>query len=530
MQSRCATAITILMFLVSFGLAAEETLDLVTVNRILDEGLNRSEVMETFSYLTDVIGPRLTGSPKHQEASEWTRQQLAEWGLVNARVVPFPFGDGWSFTRSEVRMLVPREVPLVAFPLAWTPGTAGPVRGPVMRMVIESEEELADFKGQVEGKILLLDPAREPGVDPGEPSFSRFTASQLDELLPFEIPSEEGIDWDEFYVNEWKLTQAMAEFLVAEKALAVVKVSTRDNGLVRQTGWGSWGVHGAHRGVAAVTISSEGYNRILRLLDREIAVELEINVAARFHEDDQFSYNTMAEIPGSDLGDEVVLVGAHLDSWHAATGATDNGAGCAVMMEAMRILAALEVKPRRTIRIGLWSGEEQGYFGSIFYVNEHLAARPEPDDAEQLALPPSLRDWTWPITTKPDHGKLSAYFNLDNGAGKVRGIYAQQNSAVRPIFAAWLEPFADFGAATVTLQNATGTDHIPFDAVGIPAFQFIQDDLDYWPRTHHSNIDDYEHVPREDLMQASMVIASFAYHAAMRDQMLPRKPLPQGPQ
>ena len=278
-------------------------------------------------------------------------------------------------------------------------------------------------------------------------------------------------------------------------------------------------------------MSAAQWNRVARLLDRKIEVEVEIDVKATFHEDDTNGYNVVAELPGTDKKGEVVMLGAHLDSWHPGTGATDNAAGSAVMMEAMRILKAIDAKPRRTVRIGLWGGEEQGLLGSRAYVNEHFASRPEPKEAGPDELPSFMRNEPpAPMTLKPDHAKLSAYFNLDNGTGKIRGVYLQGNAAVKPIFEAWMEPVKDLGATRITMRNTGGTDHQSFDAVGLPGFQFIQDPIEYMDGTffgtHHTNMDIYDRLQREDLMQAAVVIATFAYNAAMRDEMLPRKPLP----
>jgi Zn-dependent M28 family amino/carboxypeptidase len=275
-----------------------------------------------------------------------------------------------------------------------------------------------------------------------------------------------------------------------------------------------------------VVLIPEDYNRILRLLERGPEVELEVDVDAAFLDGDPTANNTVAEIPGTGAAGEVVMVGAHLDSWHGGTGATDNAAGCAVAMEAVRILRALAVAPRRTIRIALWSGEEQGLLGSAAYVAEHFASRPEPEDPAERELPPGLRQNPGPLTVKPDHTRLTAYFNLDNGGGRIRGVYTQENVAVEPIFTAWLAPFRDLGAGTVTARNTRGTDHQSFDRVGLPGFQFVQDGLDYTSRTHHTVADGYDHLVRDDLIQASVVLASFLYHAAMRPEMLPRKPLP----
>jgi Zn-dependent M28 family amino/carboxypeptidase len=278
--------------------------------------------------------------------------------------------------------------------------------------------------------------------------------------------------------------------------------------------------------VTALVLSAEHYNRISRLLDRKLDVEMEVDVKASFHDEDLNSYNVIAEIPGTDKKGELVMLGAHLDSWHAGTGATDNAAGSAVVMEAIRILKALDVKPKRTIRVGLWTGEEQGLLGSRAYVAEHFASRPEPNDPEERELPAFMRRSGGPISLKPEHERFSVYFNLDNGTGKIRGIYTQQNAGAAPIFEAWLAPFRDLGATTVTNRNTGGTDHQSFDAVGLPGFQFIQDQADYQTRTHHTNLDVYDRLQREDMMQASVIMAAFAYHAAMRDGRFPRKAMP----
>ena len=509
----------------------EAPADLSMMTRIRDEGFHRSQVMDTLFHLTDVIGPRLTGSPQLKEANDWTRQRFESWGLSNAHLEGYPFGRGWSFSACEVRMVSPRETPLLALPRAWTPATSGPVRGEVMKAKIGSEKDLEDLKGKVAGKVLFVDDPWE-FEDPEDPQFQRYSKEQLEKLGDFEIPGEER-NWRKVAIERWRLRSAINEFMEKEKALAVVEVSNRPNGIVRVTGGGSW-EPGKSVGVPNVVMAAEHYNQILRLIDDsdgddDKPVELEIDVAARFHDGDMKAYNTVAEIPGTDKRDEIVMAGAHLDSWHAGTGATDNAAGSAVVMEAARILKALGVKPRRTLRFVLWTGEEQGLIGSIAYVQQHFATRPENKDPEQKDLPERFRTDTWPLTLKPEHAKVAAYFNLDNGTGKIRGIYTEENAAVQPIFESWLAPFADLGATTVT-QNATGgTDHVPFDRVGLPGFQFIQDQMDYNTRTHHSNLDTYDHLRREDMMQASVLMAAFLYDAAMRPEPLPRKPLPQEP-
>ncbi|MGB5815680.1 MAG: M20/M25/M40 family metallo-hydrolase, partial [Thermoanaerobaculia bacterium] len=488
----------------------------------------RSRVMETLRYLTDTIGPRLTGSPALKEANDWTRDQLEQWGLESAQLEPWgPFGRGWSFSRSAVHVLEPRRVPLIALPRGWTPGTDGPIQGMAMKVKIESEEDFEEYQGKLDGKILLLADSREI-KSPEQADFERYAPGELAELAEFEIPPAEREEWIVKARERYKLNKALNEFLVAEGALATLDISSRDNGIIRLRSAGSR-EPGESVGVPSLAVAVEQYNWLVRLVEDDVEVILEIDVETQFHDDDLMAYNTLAEIPGTDKRDEIVMVGGHLDSWHPGTGSNDNASGCAVAMEAVRILQALGVRPRRTIRIGLWGGEEQGYLGSRSHIAEHYATRPEPEDPEERELPFYLWDQQWPIETKPAHAKLSGYFNLDNGSGKIRGIYTQGNAAMTPIFEAWLEPFHDLGADTVTNRDTGGTDHIPFDRVGLPGFQFIQDKLDYFTRTHHSNLDVYDHAQREDLIQASVIMASFAYHAAMRDDMLPREPMPQEP-
>lgn len=523
---RISLALTLFAF--TGAAAAEEPIDWDAVNLIRDEGFARSEVMETLRQLTDEMGPRLTGSPRGQAASRWTRAQFEQWGLENAELHSWgPFGRGWSFSRAAVHMTAPRATPLMALPKAWTPGTKKAVRGEAMKIAeIESEEDLEQYRGKIKGKILFTAEARELGTA-DTPAFQRRTADDLAAMAAFPIPGEPSMFREKFR-KRWALRKKLNEFLVEEKALAIVDLSSRDGGTLRLGGAGSR-EPGESVGVPALAMALEHYNWILRLLDEGETVELEIDVRAEFHDDDLNAYNTIAEIPGSDLAHEVVMLGGHLDSWHSGTGSNDNAAGSAVMMEAVRILKAVGLEPRRTIRIALWTGEEQGLLGSQAYVKDHFATRPETEDPEQLELPSFLRDRTWPIEPKAEHEHFSSYFNLDNGSGKIRGVYAQSNLAAKPIFERWLEPFHDLGADTVVTRNTGGTDHLAFDRVGLPGFQFIQDQLDYSTRTHHTNLDVYDHAVADDLKQASVIVASFVYHAAMRDERFPRKPMPQKP-
>lgn len=526
------TLVLILLALTALPLVAEEPVDLAMMTRIRDEGLHHSQVMDTLFHLTDVIGPRLTGSPQLKAANDWTRDQLTRWGLANAHLEGYPFGRGWSFSTCQVRLTSPRTAVLLAYPKAWTPGTSGPIHGPVIRVKAEAPADLDAYRGKVAGKVLLLDDAREfkpPGDAKAPPdlgSFAdqpeRYSREDLEKLAEFES-RERDPNRRASALKRRQMREALQEFAAKEKALATVEASSRNEGILGVAGGGSWEAGKAAK-VPGLVVAAEHYNEILRLLEHDEPVELEIDVAARFYEDDPQAYDTVAEIPGTDKRDELVLAGAHLDSWHTGTGATDNAAGSAVVMEAARILKALGVKPRRTIRFALWTGEEQGLLGSHAYVRQHFAAHPGEKDVQDYP-----REETWPLQIKPEHARVSAYFNLDNGGGRIRGIYAQENAAVRPIFAAWLAPFADLGADTVTLRNTGSTDHVEFDGVGLPGFQFIQDQLDYFSHTHHTDLDTYDHVPPRDLMQASVLMAAFLYDAAMRPELLPRKPLPQGP-
>ena len=505
-----------------------ESVDLDRVNEIRNKAMHRSQVMDHVDHLTDVIGARLTGSPAMLEANEWTREQLAEWGLEEARLEAFEFGRGWSFEDVSVQLTEPRLQPLIAYPHAWTPGTDGPVAGPLKRVNLDSKEALEEYEGKLEGKILLLDEASDFDKDK-RPAFDRHDDDLLEAIQKFPIPEADGPDWPQRAVDRWRLREKRNAFLEEEGVVATVHASSRDFGIVRVMA-GAGHDEDAHPGVPSVQMANEHYNMLLRLTEGGQEPEIALDVEAQFHEDDSDAYNTLAEIPGRGrAGREVVMAGAHLDSWHAGTGATDNAVGVAVVMEAVRILQELDVQPRRTIRVALWSGEEQGLLGSRAYVDEHIATRPEHTDEDQLELPERFREDTWPIEPRDGHDRHVAYFNVDNGSGRIRGIHAQENAAIAPVFESWLEPFHDLGADTVTLRNTGSTDHVPFDAVGIPGFQFIQDRLDYFTRTHHSHLDTRDHVEREDLMQASAVLASFLYHAAMRDEPLPRKPMPEAP-
>jgi len=508
------------------GLLSQEKVDLETITRIRYEGFRESKVMELASGLMDSIGERLTGSPNMKRANEWTRDQLTAMGLSNAHLEPWgPFGRGWANQYVNVRMTSPDIVPLLAYAKAWTPGTNGVVTGKCARVTIEDKKDFDKYRGKLAGMIVIQGPDAEVKTITEAP-FKRLGDDDLSKLSEYEVPAERSAFRLAEIAKRRQFIKDLNQFFADEKVLAVIDHSrgTAGGGTVFVQSGGSFKT-GETTTVPQLTMASEHWSRIARLLQQKKDVTLELNVSNTFYDDDPMQYDTIAEIPGSDKKDEVVMLGAHLDSWHAGTGATDNGAGSVVMMEAVRILKALDIKPRRTIRIGLWSGEEEGLLGSQGYVERHFGSRPPMEDPNMKGMPTLLRREAGPVTVKPEQAKISAYFNVDNGSGKVRGIYLQENAAVAPIFEAWMRPFRDLGMTTLSMRNTGGTDHLSFDAVGIPGFQFIQDPIEYETRTHHSNMDVYDRLQPEDLKQISVIVASFVYEAAMRDQMIPRKPI-----
>ena len=502
-----------------------ETVNWEVMSQIRNEGFHNSKVMEIESQLTDVIGPRLTGSPNMKQANDWTRDKFTEWGLVNSHLEGFAFGRGWSNDYTEIRMVVPQASPLLAYPKAWTVSTNGVLRAPVTKVTLATQADLDKHKGQLAGKIVLNGEMRE--IKPEDkPALQRYDEKKLEEIAQYEIPSEKPRFNREEIAQRIAFQKTLNQYLMDEKVAAIIDPSRRgEGGLVFVQGGADY-KPGEPAGVPSLVMSIENYGRLARLLEKNIAVEVEIDVRNQFYDVDPNAYNTIAEIPGSDKKDELVMLGAHLDSWHAGTGATDNAAGSAVVMEAIRILKAIDFKPRRTIRVALWSGEEEGLLGSAAYVKSHFGSHVPPTDPKELAMPEWLRKNDTPLDLKLAQAKVSAYFNIDNGTGKIRGIYLQENEAVAPIFSAWMQPFTDLGMTTITDRNTGGTDHESFDEVGIPGFQFIQDPVEYMSRTHHSNADTYERIQRDDMMQAAVILAAYVYDAAMRDNMLPRKPLP----
>jgi hypothetical protein len=512
--------------------------------RIRDEGLNRSHVMEFASALSDDIGPRLTGSPNAKKANEWTRDTLTKIGLENAHLEDWgEFGLGWQQLNTWARMVTPDTAVLIVQATPWSPSTTGPVTGDVEFVNIQNEKDMDQYKGKLAGKVVLFGAMRPvPPID--KALFDRNTEKDLDEVAEFSVNANAGGIPPEMLarvrerMERQRLVEKVAQFFADEKVAAVIEPS-RD----AKNGGGSGGTlfddNGATMGrtpyiadkrvrIPVVVAAIESYGRLYRLTQAHVPVSVELDVETKFTGEHEHAFNTVAEIPGTDpnLKDQVVMLGGHLDSWIAGTGATDNGAGTVVALEAVRILKALDIKPRRTIRIALWTGEEQGLFGSKNYVTQHFGSVKTSTAPDQMQLPEYMRRMAGPIEVKPEQKLISAYFNVDNGSGRIRGIYTQGNAAVAPVFAQWIAPLKDLDVTTITMRNTGGTDHLSFDAVGIPGFQFIQDDLDYETRTHHSNQDVYERLQAADLKQIATVEAIFVYNAAQRDQMMPRKPLP----
>jgi len=514
-----------------------ETLDYGMYQQIRDEGLKHSHVMEYASALDDDIGPRLTGSANLKHANEWTRDQFTAMGCSNAHLEDWgEFGMGWQQLNTWVRMTSPDIAVFIAQAAPWSPATNGAINAPAIWIDVKDEKDFEKYKGKLSGKIVLWGAMRDvPPVD--KPLWTRLDDAELKKLTEYPLkPRSE--DFVQQLMKRLQLRRKLGQFLADEHALAVIAPSRdgRNGGGSGGTifddnsadfGWEAYKREYANP-LPAVVMAIENYGRVYRLLKAHVPVTIEMSVDTKFTGDHEHGYDTIAEIPGTDpkLKDEVVMFGGHLDSWASGTGATDNGAGTVVAMEVMRILNTLQVKPRRTIRVALWTGEEQGEFGSYGYVKQHFGNVPLSTAPDQLKLPEWLRKPAGPVQLKPEQQQISAYFNLDNGAGKIRGVYLQENAAIAPIFVQWIEPLKDIGVTTLATRNTGGTDHEAFDGIGIPGFQFIQDPLDYGSRTHHSNMDTYERLPPEDLAQAAVVEAIFVYNTAMRDQMLPRKPLP----
>ena len=502
------------------------------LNAIRDQGFNHSQVMQTLQHLTDRIGPRLTNSPQMREANRWTLAQLQAWGLSNAHLEAYEFGRGWTYDKASIDLLSPRKTSLMAIPLAWTPATPGPVEAEVVYLDAVTVAELQKYHGQLKDKVVMLNEPTD-SEEPRHEVSKRYSAAELADMKNFDLKApasdaplaQDGID-QRRKVNQFN--EARMAFLKAEKVRGALFRSSWDGGLIRVMGQN-------HRvgktfPVPALMLGVEHYNLLARMLERGETPRIAFNVDARFHDEDVNANNTIAEIPGAGDRPEIVMLGAHLDSWHGATGGVDNAAGVAITMEAIRILKAIHVQPRRTIRIGLWTGEEQGLLGSAAYVERHFASRPKPADPAERQQPRWL--WSspgWPITTLPEHELLSVYFNVDNGSGKLRGIATQGNTAARASFTEWFGQVNDLSEGVLSNNAKSSTDHVSFDQVGLPAFQFIQDPLDYNTRLHHTHVDSFDHAVPEDMKQAAVVLATLVYNAAIADARLPRKPMPAEP-
>jgi carboxypeptidase Q len=522
------TAALLTLTLVALPAAQQpvERLDTATIQKIRDEGLNRSQVMDHISWLSDVYGPRLTGGPQIAQAGDWALKKFEEWGLSNPRRETWEFGRGWSLVRFSGHMIEPQVQPLIGSVPPWTPGTGGTITADVVRVQIESEADFARYRGKLRGAIVLAQPAREALMLEGT-VVHRMGPDDIKEAMTPPPPPAAGRGGRgrggaqaptlAQRIQQFYRTEGVAALLNRGADATLVSIGSglsaqhqrTDGGTVFPSGGGSR-TSDPKDGIPTVTLAVEHYNRMVRILEKGIPVKVELNIQTEFHEETTPNgFNLIAEIPGTDpeLKDEVVIIGAHFDSVAAATGATDNATGSGAMMEAMRILKAVGAQPRRTIRIALWGGEEQGLLGAREYVRRHLA------DVQTMTL-------------KPEHGKVTAYFNSDNGTGRIRGVWLEGNTAVAPIFEQWIAPLKDLGVEVLSPRSVGSTDHVAFDAVGIPAFQFLVDRLEYRSRTHHSNMDVFDRVQRDEMVQHATIAAIFAWNAAMRDEKLPRKPLP----
>jgi carboxypeptidase Q len=553
------------------------------IRRIREEGLQHSQVMQTLSYLTDVIGPRLTGSPNLKRANQWASDKLTSWGLANAHLEAWgPFGRGWTLKRFSAQIVQPQDIPLIAYPKAWSTGFEKPIEADVIYLDAKTEADLEKYKGKLRGAVVLVGAPREVKAhfeplavrrsdedllrlaNAGEPRPFMWRHGRNVLLAP-DVRGNGAPAWQLLprrifsFFEAWlaKLTGPRElglhpprtfSFLNAEGAALVVTSSNLGDGgtIFVGSAWVpvsktsrtetkpndrfpvAWAAD-APAAPAQIVLAVEHYNRLVRMIQQGEKLKMAVDLQVQFHNDDTMAYNTIAEIPGGDLKDEIVMLGGHIDSWHAGTGATDDGTGVAAAMEAVRIIKALKLQPRRTIRIGLWSGEEQGMLGSRAYVARHFGEYSDLKDADHAPQPKDKKKNSPPqrkLARQPAYDKLSLYFNFDEGTGKIRGIYLQGNEAARPIFRRWLEPFRDLGAETLSLSDAHGTDHDSFDAIGLPAFHFIQDPIEYWSRTHHSSADVYDRVQPDDMKQAATILAALAYNAAMADEKMPRKTPP----
>jgi hypothetical protein len=538
---------------------AQEKVDLPTIERIKNEEMNNSHVMEIMSWLSDVYGPRLTWSPNIVRAREWAMGEMKQWGLANVHAESWdtPAGLGWQNQKFSFMATSPVPFIVEAVPQAWSGSTVGTAVGKAVMIEAGCFAELKEkYTGKLKGAFVMTTPPRNEPVNAFVPTARRYTDSALAVMQAAQPAAADGrggrggggrggrggapqrsatcqkqferdsiaaaaavarggrgggrggfggggLNVGDTATVRWLQQQGISAILLADASHVGGDIGT-NNGASRAAG--------APR-VATVHVAQESYGRIARMVEKNVPVSLELTMQNKFYPENKASFNIVGEIPGTDpqLKDEVVMIGAHFDSWHSGTGATDNGAGSGVMLEAMRVLKTLNLKPRRTIRIGLWTGEEQGLLGSRAYVAQHFGT------ADSTGFHPTS-----------EQKKFAAYFNVDNGSGKIRGVYLQGIDAERPIFDAWMDPFKGMGMKTLTISNTGGTDHLSYIGVGLPGFQFIQDPLDYGNVTHHTNQDVYERLQPDDMKFNSAVVASFAWQAAQRDEKLPRPPEPTG--
>jgi carboxypeptidase Q len=510
-----------------------ERVDTAAIAKIRAEGLEKSQIMETMFWLTDRYGPRLTGSPYFEEAGDWAVKTLQGYGVQNVRKERFKYGRGWILTSFHATMTEPRVMPMIGAVKAWSPGTNGTITADVVRVDITDAASAEKYKGQLKGKIILTQPERAVRMlEQGDGTVLRYSDKDgkwEKEALTMPPPRAGGAGraggaagggagrggrGDAFNVNAFYKAEGVVALFdrggnadTAAGGSDLTWQQQRPDGgtFVAQSAAGANAASPSADGVPPqVTLAVEHYNRMVRLLDHKQPVKVELNIGVKFNEETpEFSgFNVIGEIPGTDKKDEIVLIGGHFDSWQSATGATDNAAGSAAMMEALRIIQATGLKPRRTIRIALWGAEEGGLVGSRTYVAEHLGTKDAP---------------------KPEYAKHTAYFNLDNGTGKIRGIWMQSHPAVKSIFQTWSLPLEDLGVTIMAPRSVGSTDHSSFDSVGIPAFQFVQERYEYNSRTHHTNMDFLDRIKADDMKQMATVAAVFAWQAANRDQLLPRK-------
>jgi carboxypeptidase Q len=485
--------------------AQQERLDTGMINRIRTEGLQHSQIPAIAHQLTDVAGPRLTNSPGWRRAADWVVQTLHGWGLSDAQKEAWgTFGFGWSAEKTSLGMRTPYYSPMIAYAIPWSGSTNGQVSAPAYLVKRMDSAWVAGHLSEMKGRILVVMPQDTTDPPRFKPDAERYTDSALAVIGDMDMLTKVQLS---MIIPSFEKMRKLQELVRKSGAIAILSGSGGRDGTVFVQNFVGYRKKDQPE-LPGLAVAREDYLRVVRLLEEDRPVTLELQSDTRLYDEDLQGHNVVAEIPGADptLMAQVVMLGGHLDSWTAATGATDNGAGSIVALEVIRILKAIGVKPRRTIRIALWDGEEQGLLGSFHYVKNHYG---DPAD----------------MKLKPEQSKISVYFNLDNGSGKIRGIFAQGNPQAAAIFKQWFEPFKDLGASTVTLHNTGSTDHLSFDAVGIPGFQFIQDPLDYDTRTHHSNEDNYDHLVMDDLRQAAVIEAAFVYLAAMRPELFPRKPL-----